>query len=67
MPTTTVTTSIHRDDPITARPSTASHDKIVLELGPTLSVFIPLAKVDEVCAALVAAHAAAHNTTPAIG
>jgi len=63
------------DAPVSAHPTQPNTDdepytQITLTFGETsdnVHVFIPLERVDEVCAALVAAHAEAHNTVPALG
>lgn len=66
----------HLDEsPVTAKPTPPNTDDLPFagvtltfgEIGDNVHVFIPLGRVDEVCAALVAAHAAAYQTVPAVG
>lgn len=70
--TTTLATHLRLDTKIEAHPS-VSRQLIVLHiseangLGSDTYLYVPLSRVDEICAALVAAHAEAHNTAPAIG
>ncbi len=62
---TSVMTHIGDDDKITAHPlAVPGQDKIVVRRGDT-TIFRPTVRVDELCAARVAAHASAHQPADA--
>lgn len=60
---TTIMSHLHDDESIDAKPTLAGKgkpDSVTLILGHDLHLFINLNRVDELCAALVRAHAEAH-------